>query len=139
MVLAVSLLVRGIGFGFVMMPAISAAYETLGRDQVPRASTAVNIVQRVGGSIGTALVAVVLEHQISVQVKGFAGGLSGVSTASAVARARVAQPLASAFATTFWWALGMTVVALVPAMALRRRRPLGDPMATTGAVAVVET
>ena len=78
--LAVSLFVRGIGFGFVMMPAISAAYQTLAAPQVPRASTAINIVQRVGGSIGTALVAVVLEHQISVQAHGLAGGLSTADT-----------------------------------------------------------
>jgi EmrB/QacA subfamily drug resistance transporter len=120
--LATSLFVRGIGFGFVMMPAMAAAYQTLSRDRVPRASTAINIVQRVGGSIGTALVAVVLEHQISVQVGG-AGGLSGVSTASPVERAIHAQPLSVAFGNTFWWALGMTAVALVPALLLPRRPP----------------
>ncbi len=59
--LAGSLFVRGVGFGFVMMPAMAAAYQDLSRERVPRASTAINIVQRVGGSIGTALVAVVLD------------------------------------------------------------------------------
>ena len=83
-VLAVSLFIRGIGFGFVMMPAISAAYQTLAAPQVPRASTAINIVQRVGGSIGTALVAVVLEHQIRVQVHGLTGGLTGRHRGTAV-------------------------------------------------------
>ncbi len=75
--LAVSLFVRGIGFGFVMMPAISAAYQTLSRDRRSRASTAISIVQRVGGSMGTALVAVVLDHQIATRVRELAGGLSG--------------------------------------------------------------
>ena len=118
--LAVSLFVRGIGFGFVMMPAISAAYQTLSAVQVPRASAAINIVQRVGGSIGTALVAVVLEHQISVQVHGLRGGLAAATTAPAAAVAKVAQPLATAFGNTFWWVLALTVVALAPALLLAR-------------------
>ena len=115
-----SLFVRGIGFGFVMMPAISAAYQTLAAPQVPRASTAINIVQRVGGSIGTALVAVVLEHQISVQVHGLGGGLTGAATAPPSTVAKVAQPFATAFGLTFWWVVGMTLVALVPALLLVR-------------------
>ena len=118
--LAVSLFVRGIGFGFVMMPAISAAYQSLAGPQVPRASTAINIVQRIGGSIGTALVAVVLEHQISVQVHGLSGGLSEASTAPPSVVANVSQPLATAFANTFWWVLAMTVLALIPGLLLAR-------------------
>ena len=121
--LAVSLFVRGIGFGFVMMPAISAAYQTLAPLQVPRASTAINIVQRVGGSMGTALVAVVLEHQISVQVHALSGGLSTISTASPAAVAKLARPLSTAVGNTFWWALGLTLLALLPASLLARRAP----------------
>ena len=120
-VLAVSLFVRGIGFGFVMMPAISAAYQTLVPSQVPRASTAINIVQRIGGSIGTAMVAVILEHQISVQVHGLAGGLSAADSAPPSVVAKVAQPLATAFGNTFWWVLGLTLLALVPALLLSRQ------------------
>jgi hypothetical protein len=108
-----------------MMPAMAAAYQTLSRDRVPRASTAINIVQRVGGSMGTALMAVVLEHQISIQVHG-GGGLSAVSTASPVERARNAQSLSVAFGHTFWWALGLTAVALVPALLLPRRPMAGE-------------
>jgi EmrB/QacA subfamily drug resistance transporter len=119
--LATSLFVRGVGFGFVMMPAMAAAYQTLSRHRVPRATTAINIVQRVGGSLGTALVAVVLEHQISVQVHGASAGLSGVSGATTVERVRNAQPLSVAFGHTFWWVLGLTAVALVPALLLPRR------------------
>ncbi|HEY4929154.1 MAG TPA: MDR family MFS transporter [Acidimicrobiales bacterium] len=127
--LAVSLFIRGIGFGFVMMPAIAAAYQTLAAPQVPRASTAINIVQRVGGSIGTALVAVVLEHQINVQVHGITGGLTGAATAPRSVVAKVAQPFASAFGHTFWWVVGMTLVALIPALLLVRApaRAAGPP------------
>jgi EmrB/QacA subfamily drug resistance transporter len=128
--LAVSLFIRGIGFGFVMMPAISAAYQTLEAPQVPRASTAINIVQRVGGSIGTALVAVVLEHQIRVQVHGLTGGLTAATTAPASVVAKVAQPFATAFGNTFWWVVGMTLVAMIPALLLVRApaRAAGPPV-----------
>ncbi len=129
--LAVSLFVRGIGFGFVMMPAISAAYQTLSPPQVPRASTAINIVQRIGGSIGTALVAVVLEHQVASQVPGLSGGLSAVESAPPAAVARLAQPLSTAFGATFWWIMALTLVALVPAVLLSRlpasERPTPPP------------
>jgi EmrB/QacA subfamily drug resistance transporter len=136
--LAASLFVRGIGFGFVMMPAMAAAYQTLSRDRVPRASTAINIVQRVGGSIGTALVAVVLEHQITVQVHGFAGGLSAASTVSVAQRAVIAQPLATAFGNTFWWALGLSAVALVPAMLLPRQPASSVPEPLAEGAMIVE-
>ena len=33
-------------------------------------------------------------------------------------RARVAEPLADAFAATFWWAVGMSLLALIPATVL---------------------
>ncbi len=132
--LAVSLFVRGIGFGFVMMPAISAAYQALAAPQVPRASTAINIVQRVGGSIGTALVAVVLEHQISVQARGLAGGLSAADTAPPSVVAKAAQPLATAFGNTFWWVLALTVFALVPALLLSRAPAGRVPGATPAPV-----
>ena len=131
-VLAVSLFVRGIGFGFVMMPAISAAYQALTPPQVPRASTAINIVQRIGGSIGTAMVAVILEHQISMQVHGLSGGLSAVDSLPPSMVAKVAPPLATAFGNTFWWVLGLTVLALIPALLLSRQ-PAGR---VTGAASV---
>jgi EmrB/QacA subfamily drug resistance transporter len=132
-VLGGSLFLRGVGFGFVMMPAISAAYQTLAAPQVPRASTAINIVQRVGGSIGTALVAVVLEHQISVQVHGLSGGLTGAATARPSVVAKVAQPFASAFGHTFWWVVGMTTVALIPALLLVR-----GPVRADGAAVLID-
>jgi EmrB/QacA subfamily drug resistance transporter len=132
-VLGGSLFLRGVGFGFVMMPAISAAYQTLAAPQVPRASTAINIVQRVGGSIGTALVAVVLEHQIRVQVHGLSGGLTGAATAPASVVAKVAQPFASAFGHTFWWVVGMTTVALIPALFLVR-----GPARVEGVAALID-
>jgi MFS family permease len=62
------LFVRLIGMGFAMMPAMTAAYSTISRAAVPRTTTALNVLQRVGWSIGTALLAVVLEDQLKSSV-----------------------------------------------------------------------
>jgi EmrB/QacA subfamily drug resistance transporter len=109
--LAILLVVRGVGMGGTMMPAMAAAFATLQRSQVPRATSALNAIQRVGGSIGTALLAVVLQHQIATRIGAGSGGLGGIPAA---ARARFAQPLAAAFAHTFWWAVGMSALAMIP-------------------------
>src|SRR3954447_5174815 len=121
-VLAPVLVVRGIGIACAMMPAMAAAYATLSRAQVPRATSALNVIQRVGGWMGTALLAVVLQHQIASQL-GAAGVPAGSGGASLqqvpdAVRARVADPLAAAFANTFWWAVGMSAFALIPATVL---------------------
>jgi hypothetical protein len=86
---------------------------------VPRATTMVNIVQRVGGSLGTALFAVVLERHITAGVPGAGGGLD--STTGSVVGTPVADVLAAAFGSTFWWVVGSTVLAVVPAIFLPRR------------------
>lgn len=91
-ILTASLLVRGLGLGAVMGPNMAAAYSSVEPQQASRASSAINVVNRIGGSLGTALLAVVLAAQL----------------------VRVAP--AAAYATTFWWALGLSVVALIPAL-----------------------
>jgi EmrB/QacA subfamily drug resistance transporter len=118
--LALLLVVRGIGMGCAMMPAMSAAYATLDRAAVPRATSSLNVVQRVGGSIGTALLAVVLQHQIATGLGGGRGGSGTLQRLPESVRTRVAEPLAAAFGDTFWWAVGMSVVAIVPAVVLFR-------------------
>jgi EmrB/QacA subfamily drug resistance transporter len=112
--LAALLVVRGIGIGCAMMPTMSAAFATLEHGQVPRATSALNVLQRVGGSIGTALLAVVLQHQIATKVGAGGGGQATLGGIPAQARQRLAEPLAAAFAHTFWWAVGMSVLAMVP-------------------------
>jgi EmrB/QacA subfamily drug resistance transporter len=91
------LLVRGLGLGFAMMPAMAAAYARLDTSDVPRATSALNALQRIGGSIGTALLAVVLQRQ-----------------------ARTALEPATAFAHTFAWALGLAFLTLLPVALLAR-------------------
>ena len=66
--LAATLFVRGLGLGLTMMPVTAAAYFDLSHAEIPKASTTMNIVRQVGGSVATALFAVVLERQIVSQL-----------------------------------------------------------------------
>jgi EmrB/QacA subfamily drug resistance transporter len=116
--LSAALVVRGVGLGFTMMPAMAAAYATLERSHVPRATPMLNVLQRVGGSLGTAVLAVILQRQITSELGGAGGGLGAAREASGAARARVAEPIATAFAHTYWWAMAGTALALVPAAVL---------------------
>jgi EmrB/QacA subfamily drug resistance transporter len=119
--LAAALLVRGVGLGCSMMPTMASAYAVVRREQVPEATSVLNTLQRLGGSIGTALFAVVLSDQVRAAL-GPGGSSSGglIQTLSPTVRAQVAGPLASAFGGAFWWALGATLVALIPATVLVR-------------------
>ena len=75
----------------------------------------------------TALLAVVLQHEIRAQLAG-AGGAAGSSgvlqRVPDDVRAQIAEPLATAFGNTFWWAVGMSAVAIIPTaiLALSQRR-----------------
>ena len=100
----------------------------------------VNIVQRVGGSLGTALFAVVLERQIAASVPGGSGGgLEGA--AGSVVNTPAAAIVADAFGSTFWWVVGSTVLAVLPAVFLPRvgaAAPAETAAPMTGQDAVVE-
>jgi EmrB/QacA subfamily drug resistance transporter len=117
--LAGTLVVRGFGLAGTMMPAMAAAYAVLDRSAVPRATSALNVIQRVGGSMGTAVLAVVLEHEIATSLPGGGGGGGGgIQRLPETVRERVADPLANAFGQTFAWAVGVTVLAIIPAAIL---------------------
>jgi MFS family permease len=122
--LAGVLVVRGIGLGGAMMPAMAGAFATLTSAQVPRATSALNALQRVGGSIGTALLAVVLDHQVSaaIQTGGTGGQLEQLPVGE---RAHFAGPLADAFGHTFMWAFVISLIAVVPALMLARAERSG--------------
>ncbi|WP_214413233.1 DHA2 family efflux MFS transporter permease subunit [Sphaerisporangium fuscum] len=91
--LLLSLVVRGAGLGVVMAPGMAAVYGSVERHEAPRAAGAVNTLNRVGGALGTAILAVVLQRHLE-------GG---------------AAP-AVAYGATFWWAVGLSAVTLVPAL-----------------------
>jgi EmrB/QacA subfamily drug resistance transporter len=63
--LALSLLVRGVGQGAIGVPSMSAAYISVPREQLAIATTASNIVQRLGGPTATTIVGMVLSFSAS--------------------------------------------------------------------------
>jgi EmrB/QacA subfamily drug resistance transporter len=114
-----SLLVRGLGIGIAIMPAMSAAYAVLRPEQIADATPQLTVIQRVGGSIGTAVLAVALDGSLR--------------------RATSPADAAAAFASAYWWALAITLVAVVPAAILlhTERRARRGPTAQS-AVAAAE-
>src|SRR6266566_5302601 len=104
--LSAALLVVGAGIGATVVPSMAAAFQALTRAETPRGTSAINVIQRLGGAIGTALFAIVLSRQ--------AGAGAGVHGADGVGA------LAGAFGTTFWVAAGLIALAVVPALLLPR-------------------
>jgi EmrB/QacA subfamily drug resistance transporter len=98
--LSLAMFVRGAGIGFAFMPAMAAAFAALDRSELAHATPQLNVLQRVGGSIGTAVLAVVLQR-----------ALVGANTLAAQA---------SAYGTAFWASAGLTALAIVPCMILVR-------------------
>ncbi|RJO77151.1 DHA2 family efflux MFS transporter permease subunit [Nocardia panacis] len=94
--LAAAMVVRGLGIGLAVMPAMTAAMKTLRPDQLADATPQLNIMQRVGGSMGTAAFVMVLQRRLPT--------------------ADHAQ--SAAFATTFAWVLAAAVLAALPTIAM---------------------
>jgi len=114
-----AMFLRGIGIGFGFMPAMTAAYAALSHDEISDATPQLNVLQRVGGSIGTAILAVVLQQ-----------ALVGAHSLSAAA---------SAYGTAFWWATGMTVIAIVPCLILVRAERRARAAGATGEHEAIES
>ena len=121
-VLAAALFVIGVGLGSTIMPSMAVAYQTVSREQIAQATSALNVIQRVAASIGTALLAVVLQREIAASVPGLHDGIRAIGALSKSERSHAAAELASAFGTTFAVALALLATALVPALLLPRPR-----------------
>jgi MFS family permease len=98
--LAAVLLVRGLGIGAVLIPPMSVAYQEIQPTGIQHATMNTRIAQQVGASFGNAIVAVALQSLL-------------------------AHGSTSAFQGAFWWAIGITIAALIPALALPAGRIAG--------------
>jgi EmrB/QacA subfamily drug resistance transporter len=98
--LCIAMMIRGFGIGFAFMPAMTAAFASLDRSELSDATPQLNVLQRFGGSMGIAILAVVLAR------------------ASAGAHTLAAQ--AAAYGTAFWAATALTAVAIIPCVILMR-------------------
>jgi EmrB/QacA subfamily drug resistance transporter len=111
--LSLALVVRGAGLGAATIAVMAGAYEGLRREDIPHASSATRILQQVGGAFGASVLAVILERSAAHAAAGPAG-------------------LAGAFDVTFWWCLGFTALAVLPALLLTGRSAAA-PAATPAA------
>ncbi len=123
-----SLFVMGIGMGMTMMPIMSAALASLTHHEVARGSTLMNIIQQSAGSVGTAVMSVILTNATLARpaAAAYAGALqSGVPVEQVPEQVRGPgqAALADAFGTTFWVALVLIVACLIPSLFLPRRKP----------------
>ena len=100
--LSLSLVVRGAGLGATNNPALSAVYRQMPRSEVANATTALNVVQRIGAPLGTAFMAVLLQWRVGVSAS-----------------------LPAAFAQTFTACVALNALTLVPALFLIGARSRG--------------
>ncbi len=122
-----ALFVLGMGMGMTMMPIMSAALATLTDHQIARGSTLMNIIQQAGGSIGTAVMSVILTNQVlnSATASAYSAVTQGAIPASRVPAAVLEQgrgALAHAFGHTYIVGLVLVALCLVPAFFLPRKR-----------------
>jgi EmrB/QacA subfamily drug resistance transporter len=104
--LGAALFLRGIGVGAASVTLMTAAYRDVAPTEVPRATSALQIGQRIGAPLGAAILAAVLQHQLA--------GAAGVAATAA------------AYGSTFWWSLALTAPALLPVVLLRRTGSLPE-------------
>jgi len=105
--LMAALLVRGVGLGAVTMPLMALGFRGLEHSQVPDASIITRIAQQVGGSFGTAVLAMILT-----------GTLTAATSPDA---------LAGAFRQSFWWALCFTAAGILISLTLPGTVPAAAP------------
>src|SRR6202046_285708 len=91
--LGAALVIRGFGIGTVLVPPLSVAYTGVPPAGIPHATMNTRIAQQGGASFGPATVAAALQSLLT-------------------------HGATSAFQDAFWWAIGITVVAIIPALAL---------------------
>jgi hypothetical protein len=97
------------GVGTAAMPMIVLAYAALSTHALADGTSLLGLGQRIAGSLGTSLLAVVLQHQLSIR-----------------------DTRADAFRHTYLWAAVLTATSRVQAAALtilKRRRRLAMPAA----------
>jgi len=118
-VLCAAIALRGVGVGLTVNPANTAAFSGLEPHQVVDATPQLNVVQRVGGTLGTAVIAVLLQNRLHH---------TGTSASGA----------AAAFAATYRWVVLITLLALGPAVHLlrveRRAARVAEPAPLPSAV-----
>ncbi|MCR3722681.1 drug resistance transporter, EmrB/QacA subfamily [Prauserella flava] len=98
--LVAALLVRGLGTSMIASPVMTIVYTGVDPEWLPRASSVLSLVNYVGGAIGTAGLAVLLELRLTAT-----------------------GDVAASFSEAFWCVLGLCVLALAGALRLPKTAP----------------
>ena len=95
--------VKILDFGLAKLAQPRSADGSAVNTAIPGATATLNVIQRIGGAVGTAIFVAVLQHDLTD-----ARASGAASTA------------ADAFGNTFWWPLALAAAAIVPAVLLPR-------------------
>ncbi|MET9793652.1 DHA2 family efflux MFS transporter permease subunit [Streptomyces canus] len=118
------LIVAGLGLGLVMAPAMSLATAGVGAEDAGVASAAVNTMQQVGGSLGTALLNTLFSSAVTDYLAG-----KDPKDPSVLAHAQL-----EGYSAAYWWSAAFFGAGLVISVLLYRR---GVPAADRDAAPVV--
>ncbi|WP_439945877.1 DHA2 family efflux MFS transporter permease subunit [Streptomyces sp. BBFR109] len=102
--IVLALLVRGFGMAMISAPVMNIVYGSIAPEQIARASGALNMLNTVGGSLGTAALAVVLQDRLDAH-----------------------RDVPAAFADTFWWVAALGLLAAAGTTRLPRTRAAERP------------
>lgn len=105
-------LMLGLGFGLVMMPAISTATSGVAAHDAGITSAMVNTAQQVGGSVGTALLNTIAASAAATFI--VAHGHSPLA---------IAMGTVHGYTVAIWWAVGVLVLAAIVAGVLITTSP----------------
>jgi len=100
--LVIALFIRGCGLGGVAIPVMVSIYDGLTKEQVAHGTTATRIFQQIGGSVGTTVLAIILQNHMPANAD--------------------AQMVGKAFNTVFLWSIGFAVISIIPAVFLPMRK-----------------
>lgn len=101
------LFVRGLSLGIVFVPVMSVAYDDIGPDRMANASMVTRTAQQIGGSVGTAVIAIVLQAGLGRDTP------------------------AHAFDQAFWAAIAIAVLAALAALSLPKQAAAAPPTRTS--------
>ncbi|MFF7472705.1 DHA2 family efflux MFS transporter permease subunit [Streptomyces sp. NPDC008092] len=118
------LVLAGLGFGLVMAPAMALATDGVRTEDAGVASAAVNTMQQVGGSLGTALLNTLATGAVTDYLAGRDPGDPAV----------LAHASLEGYSTAYWWSAAFFAAGLVVSVLLYRR---GAPVADPGKAPVV--
>jgi len=130
------MLLFGLGMGFLFVPLTLTAVSGVRREESGAASSLLNVMQQIGGSLGLSILVTVFgtasRNEATTLVGRFLAGASPAARAQfertgQLPRQISAQILAHGISTAFQFAVLFALLALVTSLVVIRARPAGPP------------